>query len=195
MAGRLKPGALGGPYTFNGRAAEEMLARYSQFGEIVHFPTTDEAMAAALRREVDATCAPEQTSMSGVHAGMLARMTSPDSKLHVIAELARGYACSLLGKPGATIAQVRRVLGYNGSIAHSRVWLEANPAGRQDRDRHHPLSCRGSDRARGGWLDRVGGEHGALRPIPLERTRRQHRQGQQGQLLGRFGRAALQQRA
>jgi prephenate dehydratase len=129
MRGRLNLGALGGPYTFNGQAAEAMLARYPQFGEIVHYPTSEEAIAAALRGEVDATCAPEQTSMSGAHAGMLARMTAPGSKLHVIAEIARAYHCSLLGKPGAALAQVKLVLGHNGSIAHSRTWLESNLPG------------------------------------------------------------------
>lgn len=129
MDGPLKLGALGGPYTFNGQAAEAMLARYPQFGEIVHYPTSEEAIAAALRGEVDATCAPEQTSMSGVHAGMLARMTAPGSKLHVIAELSRTYHCSLLGKPGAAVSQVKHVLGHNGSIAHSRAWLETNLPG------------------------------------------------------------------
>jgi Prephenate dehydratase len=122
----LKLGALGGPHTFNGRAAEAMVARYPEFGQIVHFPTSDEAVAAALREEVDATCAPEQTSMTGFHAGMLARIATPGSTLHVIAEVARTYHCALLGKPGAELRQVRHVLGHNGSIAHSRAWLEVH---------------------------------------------------------------------
>jgi prephenate dehydratase len=118
-------GALGGPHTFNGLAADAMAKRYPQFAKIIHYPTSAETMAAAMRGEVDATCAPEQTSVTGFHPGMLARMVAPDSRLYVIAEVSSIYHCSLLGKPGADIAQVRRVLGHDGSIAHSRAWLDA----------------------------------------------------------------------
>jgi prephenate dehydratase len=118
-------GALGGPHTFNGQAAEAMAKRYPEFTKIVHYPTSEEAIAAALRGDVDATCAPEQTSVTGFHAGMLARMATPGSRLYIIAETACVYHCSLLGKPGADLAQVQHVLGHDGSIAHSRVWLEA----------------------------------------------------------------------
>ena len=121
----MKLGALGGPYTFNGQAAQAMMPRYPEFDEIIHFPTSDDAIAAALRGEVDATCAPEQSSMAGVHGGMLARMVTPGSKLHVIAELSRAYHCSLLGKPATALSDIRHVLGHDGSIAHSRAWLEA----------------------------------------------------------------------
>jgi prephenate dehydratase len=57
---------------------------------------------------------------------MLSRMATPGSRLHVIAEVARIYHCSLLGKPGAKLAHARHVLGHNGSIVHSRAWLDAN---------------------------------------------------------------------
>jgi prephenate dehydratase len=53
-------------------------------------------------------------------------MTAPGAQLHVIAELPRAYQCSLLGKPGAAISGIRHVLGHDGSIAHSRAWLERN---------------------------------------------------------------------
>jgi prephenate dehydratase len=120
----LKLGALGGPTTFNARAAKQMVARYPQFGAIVYLPTSEEVVQAALRGEVDAACAPEQTSAGGFHAGMLARMVAPESPLYVIAETARRYDCSLLGKPGARLAGIRRVLGHDGSMAHCRAWLE-----------------------------------------------------------------------
>lgn len=122
----LRLGALGGSHTFNGQAAEAMRTRYPEFSTIVHYPTSDEAIAAALRGDVDATCAPEQSSMEGFHAGMLARMAVPGSAFHVIAELARAYRCSLLGKSGTALAQVKKVLGHTGSIAHSRSWLQRN---------------------------------------------------------------------
>jgi prephenate dehydratase len=122
----LKLGALGGPHTFNGQAAEAMVACYPEFAAIIHYPTSDEAMAAALRGEVDATCAPEQTSLTGFHPGTLGRMVTRGSCLYVVAEVARSYHCSLLGKPGATLAQIHHVLGHSGSIAHSRAWIEAH---------------------------------------------------------------------
>lgn len=125
----LKLGALGGRYTFNARAAKEMLRRYPEFDEIVYFPTSDAAIDAALRGDVDATCAPEQTSRTGFHPGMLSRMTTPGSNLYVVGEAARRYGCSLIGKPGSSLARVQHVYGHDGSITHSRSWLESNLPG------------------------------------------------------------------
>ena len=127
----LSLGALGGPHTFNGMAAGLLHARYPMFAAIRYFPTSDAVVAAALAGEVDAACAPEQMSKSGFHAGMLARMTAPDARLHVIAETARGYGCALLARPGTVLDRIRLVTGHDGSIAHSRKWLESNlPAAR-----------------------------------------------------------------
>ena len=124
--GGLTLGALGGPQTFNAKAAMLILERYPEFGEIVYFPTSEETMAAAMRNEVSAACGQEQTSKTGFHTGMQARVSAPGSPLYVIAETAQHYHCSLLGKPGAKPEMVRQVLGHTGSIAHSRHWLEAN---------------------------------------------------------------------
>ncbi|MDB5729385.1 MAG: pheA [Noviherbaspirillum sp.] len=122
-----KLGALGGPQTFGAQAARLMLGCYPEFDrELAYYPTSDEALEALLRGEVTAFCAPEQMSKTGFHAGMQARMTAPGSPLHVLAEITHAYHCSLLGKPGADIARVRRVLGHTGSVTQSRPWLEAN---------------------------------------------------------------------
>jgi prephenate dehydratase len=121
---KLSLGALGGPDTFNGMGALQMQARYPMFAEIRYFPTSDAVIEAALSGAVDAGCAPEQMSRTGFHDGMLARMTAPGARLHVIAETARGYGCALLAKPGARLAEIRLVTGHNGSIDHSRPWLE-----------------------------------------------------------------------
>ena len=127
----LSLGALGGPHTFNGLAAQRLKALYPVFAEIRYFPSSDAVVEAALAGEVDAACAPEQMSKTGFHAGMLARMTAPDSKLYVIAEAARAYGCALLGKPGASLNRIRLVTGHDGSITQSRAWLAANlPAAR-----------------------------------------------------------------
>jgi prephenate dehydratase len=121
--------ALGGPQTFNGMAAARLAACYPQFGRIVYFPTSEATITAAIRGEVDAACGQEQTSLNGFHAGMQARISAPDSLLHVIAEISQRYRCSLLGKPMTALGAVRHVLGHDGSIAHSRRWLEASLPG------------------------------------------------------------------
>ncbi len=126
MKARLTLGALGGPQTFNAKAAKLILERYPEFGEIVYFPTSEETMAAVMRKDVNAACAQEQTSKTGFHAGMQARMAVPGSPLYISAETTQHYHCSLLGKPGAKPELVRQVLGHTGSIAHSRCWIEAN---------------------------------------------------------------------
>lgn len=121
---KLSLGALGGPDTFNGMGASQLQARYPMFAEIRYLPTSEAVVEAALSGAVDAGCAPEQMSRSGFHGDMLARMTEPGARLHVIAETARGYGCAFLAKPGAALAQIRLVIGHNGSINHSRAWLE-----------------------------------------------------------------------
>jgi prephenate dehydratase len=124
-AGALTLAALGGPQTFNAMAAARLVACYPEFGRIVYFPTSEATIEAAARDEVDAACGQEQTSLNGFHTGMQARLTAPQSLLHVVAEISQRYRCSLLGKPGTEIGALRRVLGHDGSIAHSRRWLEA----------------------------------------------------------------------
>lgn len=122
-------GALGGPHTFNAQAAKRLVRHYPQFGEIVYFPTSEAVLQAALCGDVVAACTQEQTSKDGFHVGMQARMAAPGSQLYAVAEVAQIYHCSLLGKPGARLAQVRRILGHSGSVAHSRAWLERNLPG------------------------------------------------------------------
>lgn len=124
-----KLAALGGPQTFAAQAAKLMLEKYPEFTGIVYYPTSDETLAAVLRGEVTARCGPEQMINTGFHAGMQVKMVAPDSQLYVIAETTLEYHCSLLGKLGASMAQVRRVLGHTGSVTQSRPWLEANLPG------------------------------------------------------------------
>jgi len=118
--------ALGGPHTFNAQAAQRLRQHYSQFGEIVYFPTSEAVMQAALDGKVDAACGQEQTSKDGFHRGMQARIAEPGSRLCIVAEMSQSYRCSLLGKPGTQMDRVRRILGHTGSVTHSRPWLERN---------------------------------------------------------------------
>lgn len=121
-----KLAALGGAQTFGAQAAALMLQKHPEFTEIVYYPTADAALAAVLAGEAGAMCGPEQMMNTGFHAGMHARMAAPDSRLHVIAQTTHAYHCALLGKPGAGLAQIRKVLGHTGSVTQSRPWLEAN---------------------------------------------------------------------
>jgi hypothetical protein len=122
-------GALGGPQTFNAKAAKSLMQHYPQFTEIVYLPTTEAVMQAALQGEITAACGQEQTSKDGFHLGMHARIAAAGSRLHIVAEVSQAYECSLLGKPHSRLEQVRRILGHTGSIAHSRPWLERNLPG------------------------------------------------------------------
>jgi prephenate dehydratase len=122
-------GALGGPQTFNAQAAKLLMRHYPEFTGIAYFPTSEAVMQAALNGEITAACGQEQSSKDGFHLGMQARISAPGSRLYVIAEMPQHYRCSLLGKPGAKLEQVRRILGHTGSIAHSRPWLERNLSG------------------------------------------------------------------
>jgi prephenate dehydratase len=118
--------ALGGPQTFGAQAARLICDSRPEYTEMTYYRTADDALDAILRGEADAFCAPEQMSNTGFHAGMHLRMTAPDSRLYVVADMQHAYHCSLLGKPGAELAQVRRVLGHTGSITQSRTWLETH---------------------------------------------------------------------
>jgi prephenate dehydratase len=115
-------GALGGPNTFGGQAAQRLRDLYPEFAEIRYFRTAEESMdwggAAA-----DAACAPEQMRWTGFHPGIHGQIARPDSRTYVVAEVAHVYHCSLLGKPGTALAAIREVQGHTGSITQSEAWL------------------------------------------------------------------------
>jgi len=121
----LKLGALGGPATFGGQAAERLRELYPEFTEIVFFPTSEQSMdwggVAA-----DAACAPEQMRWTGFHPGIHGQVASPHSRTYVIAEVTHVYHASLLGKPGTRLSDIREVQGHTGSITQSETWLRAH---------------------------------------------------------------------
>jgi prephenate dehydratase len=121
----LKLGSLGDANTFGAQAAQEILDRYPIFGEIVYYDTVEEIVRFEAGK-CDALCAPQQMSRTGAHSRIQTRMAALDSKLHVLAEVSHAFHCSLLVKPGAEQAKIRRVLGHNGSVTQSRDWLAAN---------------------------------------------------------------------
>lgn len=118
----MKLGALGGPNTFGGDAAQRFLALYPEFSEVVYFRTSEEGFDFAANR-TDAMCAPQQMSKTGFHPRVQARVARPDSTLYVLAEVTHAYHCSLLGKRGSRLERIKRVLGHTGSVTQSRAWL------------------------------------------------------------------------
>jgi prephenate dehydratase len=124
----LKPnltlGALGGPNTFGGDAARELMALYPEFTDITYFHTAEEGFT--FNGEHDAMCAPQQMMKTGFHPGINAYVANQGSPLYVIAETTHVYHCSLLLRPGARIADVREVRGHTGSMTQCRDWIEKN---------------------------------------------------------------------
>jgi prephenate dehydratase len=118
----LKLGALGGPNTFGGQAAQRMRELYPEFAEILYFRTAEESMDGE-PPPADAACAPEQMRWTGFHPGIHGRVSGPDSRTYVIAEVTHHYHASLLAKPGARPEQIREVQGHTGSITQSETWL------------------------------------------------------------------------
>lgn len=125
MPEKLKLGALGGPNTFGGEAAQRFLERYPIFGEIVYMATAKELLEFR-PGAADAACAPQQMSKTGPHTEDQLYIARHGSKLYVIGEVLHEYHSSLLVKPGTKITAVRRVLGHTGSVTQSRDWVAAH---------------------------------------------------------------------
>lgn len=125
MTAKLKLGALGGPNTFGGDAASHMLKLYPEYdSEVLYFHTAEEGLS--FNGGNDAMCAPQQMMRTGFHQMLNRQITSPDSKMYIISEALHVYHCSLLLKPGATLAGVKEVRGHTGSVTQCRQWLEKN---------------------------------------------------------------------
>lgn len=125
----MKLASLGGAQTFGDQASRMLMERYPEFTEIVYFQTAEEIFEAVMDGTVTAAVAPEQMTNTGIHPRQQALLAAPDSRLFVIGETTHEYHCSLLGKPGARLAQIRKVIGHTGSVTQSRRWLEKNLPG------------------------------------------------------------------
>jgi prephenate dehydratase len=125
-------GVLQGPNTFGGDAARRAIELYPELfnGKTVFYDTAEEALSFADGR-ADAMCPPQQMTNTGFHPGMQAYVARPDSNLYVIGEIKHAYHCSLLGKPGTQLSQIKKVLGHTGSITQSRHWIEKHIPGAQ----------------------------------------------------------------
>lgn len=126
MPSQLRLGSLGSANTFGAEAAQLMRGKYSFFSDVVYFPSTEDAMRFD---GCEALCAPQQMSKTGLHSRMQTRVAVPGSRLHIIADIKHAYHCSLLIKPGAAPAKIRRILGHTGSVTQSRDWIEKHLPG------------------------------------------------------------------
>ncbi len=125
----MKLGSLGGAQTFGDQASRELMSRYPEFAEIVYSQTAEEVVDSVLEGRIAAACIPEQMTNTGFHPRDQSLVVKPGSRLHIIAETTHEYHCSLLGKPGATMSQIKLVIGHTGSVTQSRRWIEKNMPG------------------------------------------------------------------
>ena len=121
-------GALGGPYTFGGQAALELVALRSDFDEVVYLPNSPVLFADDGTWQAGAACVPAHASRSGIHVSTHRRL-SHRTDLFVVAEVEHAYRCALLVRPGTELTQIREVLGHTGSLNQSRRWLTDNIPG------------------------------------------------------------------
>jgi prephenate dehydratase len=112
---------LGGPGTFAGQATAAFLARMPELGPVQYLSTLDEIWAAVSAGTVDSAVLSAETSNTGLEA-MAQRLLAPGTSLYVNGEILVPFHCMLLGKPGASLDQVRTVLGH-GSLVHCRSFL------------------------------------------------------------------------
>lgn len=117
----MRIGALGGPTTFAGQAAE----RFRDRGELSYFATAQKEWQALQQGAIDAFVMLAESSTTGA-ADLARRAASPDFPYFVLAEAQVPYGCLLLAK--AESGPVRRILGH-GSVSQCRAYLDAHYPG------------------------------------------------------------------
>lgn len=127
LPNNLVMGCLGGPNTFGGDAARQMMALFPEFDRLTFHHTAEDGFS--FKEGNDAMCAPQQMARTGFHPGINAYIADKGSQLYVVADVEHFYHCCLLVKPGSSLADVRVVRGHTGSITQSRPWIERNMPG------------------------------------------------------------------
>lgn len=114
----MRIGALGGPSTFAGQAAE----RFRDLGQLTYFERGPDEWTALATGAIDAFVMLAESSVSG--PGELARRAAgPDFRYFVLAEVQVPYGCLLLARPDS--GPIAKILGH-GSIRQCMAYLEAH---------------------------------------------------------------------
>lgn len=121
MTNCLRIGALGGPTTFAGQAAE----RFRDRSELTYFQTGAEEWKALAAGAIDAFVMLAESSVTGP-ADLMKRAAAPEFPYYIVAEAQVPYGCLLLAKPGS--GEIERILGH-GSVSQCKAWLDAHYPG------------------------------------------------------------------
>jgi len=111
--GSLRVATLGGPATFAGQATSAALDKFKDLGDVVYYPTMTQVWDAIVARIEDIGVLGAETSSTGLTE--IAERLIADDSCSVLGEVVVPYRCMLLGKPGASIEQIRLVVGH-GSL-------------------------------------------------------------------------------
>ena len=111
--GSLRVATLGGPATFAGQATSAALKRYEDLGDVVYYPTMTQVWDAVAAHTEDTGLLGAETSSTGLTE--IAERLIEDDTCSVLGEVVVPYNCMLLGKPGASIEQIKLVVGH-GSL-------------------------------------------------------------------------------
>lgn len=131
---------------------------------VSYFTSVEDVLDALHRREVDAVVLTGETPFSGLTEIALGMLDQP-TQMFVAGEVVVPYHCMLLGRPGATLADVELVLGH-GSLDQCRPFLtEFLPHAQVRRHEHNSLAAVGQVLESGGRVAlvgtrRAGREHG-----------------------------------
>jgi prephenate dehydratase len=114
---------LGDLTTFAGQAGVAARTVWPQLTEVVYFDTVDKVWDAVPTGRADAALVTAETTHGGWSPAIY-RLLSANDDLGVLGEIVVPYRCHLLGKPGATLAQITVVLGH-GSVRQCQAFLTA----------------------------------------------------------------------
>jgi prephenate dehydratase len=127
-------GTLGGLATFAGQATEIVVNRFEDIGSTRYFSTVDLVWDAVDSGDVDCAVLTSETTHTGL-GEIAAKMLDPERPFYVDGEVITPYHCTLLGKPGASLDQLRLVLGH-GSLVQCRSYFAEELPGVEVRIHH-----------------------------------------------------------
>ena len=139
--GSLRVATLGGPATFAGQATSAALDKFQRPWRCRLLPDNDTGVGRRfVARIEDIGVLGAETSSTGLTE--IAERLIADDSCSVLGEVVVPYRCMLLGKPGASIEQIRLVVGHGsltGSLRRSLNTLLPNAELRIHRRTRWPL--------------------------------------------------------